>query len=194
MSAIFNLNYPLISICWPRQNKLVKNLALVLTGVLVLAIASQLSIPLHPVPLTFQSATVILIGMIYGARLGGITIATYLLAGTCGLPVFAEMYSGIATLLFDPTSGYLWAFLPAAVLSGYLAQRGWGKQVISAFAACLLGAVVIFSIGIAVLSHYTGLNQAYTIGLKPFLLTELIKLAVVAMIAPRFWRTQADRN
>ncbi len=194
MSAIFNLNYPLTSICWPRQNKLVKNLVLVLTGVLVLAIASQLSIPWHPVPLTFQSAAVILIGMIYGARLGGITIATYLLAGTCGLPVFAEMHSGIATLLFDPSSGYLLAFLPAAVLSGYLAQRGWGKQVTSAFATCLLGAVVIFSIGLAVLSHYIGLNQAYTFGLKPFLLTELIKLAVVAMIAPRFWRTQADGN
>lgn len=188
MISLFNLNYPLQSLCWPKQNKLIKNTLLVLTGVLVLALASQLAIPLKPVPLTFQSATVLLIALLYGARLGSVTIAAYLIAGACGLPVFAEMYSGLSTLFFDPTSGYLLGFFFAALVSGYLMQRGWGKHFISAFAASICGVTVIFALGLLVLSHYVGWYQAYLLGLQPFLITEFIKLLAVAAVAPRFWK------
>lgn len=192
MNSLFNLNYPLQSLCWPKQNKLVKNALLVITGVLVLAVASQLTIPFKPVPLTFQSATVLLIALIYGARLGAATIAAYLIAGACGLPVYAELYSGLPVLLFDPTSGFLFGFFFATLLTGYLAQHGWGKHFISAFAACLLGAVIIFGMGLLVLSHYTGWSKAYLLGLQPFLITEPIKLLAIAAIAPRFWKTQPE--
>ncbi len=188
MTLLFNLNYPLESLFWSKKNNLIKNALLVLIGVFVLAIASQLAIPLQPVPLTFQSATVLLIALMYGARLGSATIATYLIAGACGVPVFAEMSSGLNILLLGPTSGYLLGFFFAALLSGYLMQRGWGKHFISAFAASLCGAIVIFALGLLVLSHYTGWQVAFQVGLQPFLLTELFKLLIVAAIAPYFWK------
>ncbi len=191
MISLFNFNYPLQSLCWPRQNKLLKNVSLVLLGVVVLAIASQLSIPLKPVPLTFQSATVLLIASLYGARLGSATMAAYLIAGALGLPVYAEMSSGLA-VLFGPTSGYLFGFFFAALLSGYLMQRGWGKHFISAFIASLCGAVVIFTLGLLVLSQYTGWHQAFLFGLQPFLITELVKLVAVAAIAPQFWKQSTN--
>lgn len=190
MASLFNLNYPLQSLCWPKENKLIKNALLILVGVVVLAIASQLAIPFKPIPLTFQSATVLLIALTYGARLGAATIAAYLIAGACGLPVFAEMTSGLSILFFDPSSGYFLGFIFAALLSGYLAERGWGKHFISALAAALLGAAIIFYLGVTVLSHYTGWNQAFALGLKPFLISEPIKLAVIAAIAPRFWQAR----
>jgi biotin transport system substrate-specific component len=193
MTEMFTLRYPLHSLCWPKQHKLVKSALLVLIGMAVLAISSQLSIPLKPVPLTFQSATVILIALLYGARLASATIFTYLVAGAAGLPVFANMNSGISILLYDPTSGYLLGFFFAALLTGYLAQNGWGRHFLSAFAAALLGAVVIFALGLIVLAHYTGWSQAFTLGCKPFLLTETIKLLVIAIIAPRCWKSPASK-
>ncbi|MBS0351743.1 MAG: biotin transporter BioY [Proteobacteria bacterium] len=193
-NSLFNLNYPLQSLCWPKQNKLIKNVLLVLTGVFVLALASQLTIPLKPVPITFQSATVLLIALVYGARLGGATIASYLLAGACGLPVFAEMSSGLHVLLFNPTSGYLFGFFFATLLTGFLTQYGWGKNIISAFTAAVLGAVVIFALGILFLAHYIGWHQATLLGLQPFLITEPIKLVAVAVIAPRFWKQPVDAD
>lgn len=188
MTTLFTLDYPLHGLCWPKQNKLVKNGLLVLAGVLVLAVASQLTIPLHPVPLTLQSATVLLIALVYGARLGAATIAAYLLAGAFGLPVFAGMNAGLPVLLLDPSSGFLWGFFFATPLTGYLAQRGWGKHFISAFAAAFLGAVIIFAMGLLVLSHYVGWKQTYTLGLQPFLISEPIKLFAAAALTPLFWK------
>ena len=80
--------------------------ALVVFGTLLLAISAQFKIPLYPVPITGQTLVVLLIGMTFGARLGGITMAAYLFEGVLGLPVFAGGASGIATLI-GPTGGYL---------------------------------------------------------------------------------------
>ena len=79
---------------------------LVVIGSLLLATSAQFKIPLYPVPVTGQTLVVLLIGMVYGPRLGGVTIAAYLLQGVIGLPVFAGGAFGIATLL-GPTGGYL---------------------------------------------------------------------------------------
>ena len=89
---------------------------LVAIGSLLLATSAQFKIPLYPVPVTGQTLVVLLIGMVYGPRLGGVTIATYLLQGVTGLPVFAGGAFGIATLL-GPTGGYLGGFLPPNFLS-----------------------------------------------------------------------------
>src|SRR5690242_18046214 len=109
-------HYPsLRSIVWPVQNKLVKQIGLIILGVCFLAGASQLIIPLNPVPLTFQSAAVILLGMLYGSRLATLSVMTYLLAGGLGLPLFAGLSSGLHVFM-GPTSGYLIGFIPAAWL------------------------------------------------------------------------------
>ena len=196
MTSLFSLNYPLQSLCWPKANKLVKNVLLMAAGVIILAFASQLSIPLKPVPLTFQSAAVLMIALVYGARLGSATILAYLAVGAVGIPVFADMTSGLGILFLDPSSGYFLGFVFATLLTGYLTEHGWGKHFISAFAAALAGCAVIFYLGVTVLSHYVGWSQAFDLGAKPFLTTELIKLVIIAAIAPRFWKTRhtdADR-
>ena len=79
--------------------------ALVVFGSLLLATSAQFKIPLSPVPVTGQTLAVLLIGMTYGPRLGGITVAAYLLEGALGLPVFAGGAAGAAVLM-GPTGGY----------------------------------------------------------------------------------------
>lgn len=156
-------------------------------GTFVLFITSQLSIPFQPVPLTFQSTTVILLGLALGSRMACATVVTYLLAGTLGLPVFANFSGGIANLI-GPTGGYLLGFLPAAYISGLCADKGFGRQPLSCFAVALPATGVMFLLGATLLAYYVGTQQAWILGVKPFILTEFIKLIVACLIAPRFWR------
>jgi biotin transporter BioY len=186
MNYLFSLNDSMQSIFWPKENSFIKQSLLIVSGVVILAIASQLSIPLKPIPLTFQSATVILIGMAYGARNGCYVVFAYLLAGLCGLPVFADFSAGIPAL-FGPSMGYLLGFLPAAWLSGYLAQKGLAKNIVTSFIAACLGISVIFFFGIIALAQFIGWKNAIAFGLEPFMLSEPIKLLAVSCLIPRLW-------
>lgn len=178
---------PLQSKVFSTTDSWLRKSLLILAGVIVLTLASQLSIPLYPVPLTLQSATVILIGMAYGPRQGSYVIASYLSLGLLGLPVFSELGSGIPHL-WGPTGGYLLGFLPAAAISGYLAQLGCGRNAITSFIAAVLGISIIFAFGILWLQHFVGVQQAIASGLIPFIISELIKLLAVAAIIPMLWK------
>lgn len=151
-------------------------------GIVFLALASHLIIPLQPVPLTFQSAAAIFLGMIMGPRLSGITLIGYLAAGFVGLPVFA------ASTAFGPTLGYLIGFLPGAILSGWLAERGMAKNILQSFMASLAGTAIIFTSGLLVLAQFVGWQHAITFGLLPFIVTEPLKLLTISLVTPRFWK------
>ena len=182
-----SLPMPLQNILWSKNNTLAKNMALLLFGVVVLAIASQLVVPLTPVPITFQSATVILIGMAFGPRLGTSIVITYLIAGIVGFPVFASFSSGLNPF-FGPTSGYLIGFIPAAFISGYLAQWGFARNVARSFLAASVGTSIIFLFGITMLSRFVGWHNAFLLGFMPFVFTETVKLFFVSFLIPKMWK------
>ena len=161
--------------------------ALVVFGSLLLAVSAQFKIPLYPVPVTGQTLVVLLIGMTYGPRLGGITMAAYLFEGAIGLPVFAGGASGMA-VLFGPTGGYLFGFLLAAVAMGYLAERGMGRSVVSTVIAMVIGNMVIYLCGASWLAGFIGFGKAMAAGVLPFLYGDALKLAVAAGLMPLAWR------
>ena len=160
---------------------------LVAIGSLLLATSAQVKIPLYPVPVTGQTLVVLLIGMVYGPRLGGLTIATYLLQGVIGLPVFAGGAFGIATLL-GPTGGYLGGFLIAAVVMGFLAERGMGRGIMSTVIAMMIGNTIIYVTGASWLASFIGAEKAWTSGVLPFLYGDVLKLVVAAGLMPMAWR------
>ena len=161
--------------------------ALVVFGSLLLAVSAQFKIPLYPVPVTGQTLVVLLIGMTYGLRLGGITIAAYLFEGALGLPVFAGGAAGLAALM-GPTGGYLFGFLLASVAMGYLAERGMGRTVVSTIAAMFIGNCVIYLCGALWLANFIGFNEAIVAGVLPFLYGDALKLVVAAGLMPLAWR------
>ena len=161
--------------------------ALVVFGSLLLAVSAQFKIPLYPVPVTGQTLVVLLIGMTYGPRLGGITIAAYLFEGAIGLPVFAGGAAGVAVLM-GPTAGYLFGFLLAAIAMGYLAERGTGRTVVSTIAAMVIGNCVIYLCGALWLANFIGFAQAIAAGVLPFLYGDALKLVVAAGLMPWAWR------
>ena len=161
--------------------------ALVVFGSLLLAVSAQFKIPLYPVPVTGQTLVVLLIGMTYGPRLGGITMLAYLFEGALGLPVFAGGAAGVAVFM-GPTGGYLFGFLLAGVAMGYLAERGMARTVLSTIAAMVLGNSVIYLCGALWLANFIGLGQAIAAGVLPFLYGDALKLAVAAGLMPLAWR------
>ena len=161
--------------------------ALVIFGSLLLALSAQFKIPLYPVPVTGQTLVVLLIGMTYGPRLGGITMAADLFEGALGLPVFAGGTAGVAVLM-GPTGGYLFGFLLAGVAMGYLAERGMGRTVVSTIAAMAIGNFVIYLCGALWLANFIGFGQAIAAGVLPFLYGDALKLVVAAGLMPLAWR------
>jgi biotin transport system substrate-specific component len=98
--------------------------------------------------------------------------------------------------LIGPTGGYLMAYPVAALVTGYLAQRGWDRRYLTSFAAMLVGLLVIFTGGVtwlaAVYTH--SLAAAFAQGAAPFILADLVKAAAAALILPLVWRGFAVRS
>ena len=172
---------------WPASavNPLLRAAILVLGGTLALAVAAKLQVPFWPVPVTMQSLVVLALGAAYGWRLAGVTMVAYLLEGAAGLPVLASG-SGLAYMM-GPTGGYLVGFVLAAMLVGYLAEKGADKKALTMFGAMLAGAAFIYVPGIAWLSGFTGLEKAVAVGFVPFILGDVLKAALAAAIFPAAW-------
>ncbi|MEK0083790.1 biotin transporter BioY [Benzoatithermus flavus] len=146
-------------------------------GTLVLAASSWIEVPMVPVPMTMQTYAVLLVGALCGWRLALATVLAWLGEAMVGLPVLAGGAGGLAHFA-GPTGGYLVSFPLAAALVGLLAERGWTKRVLPAFAVMLAGHGVIFALGVSWLATRIGLAQAIAFGLTPFLLGTVLKSAL----------------
>lgn len=179
---------------FPRSSALTQVL-FVAAGVAFTALLAQIAIPVpgSPVPVTGQTLAVLLIGTTYGARLGVLTFATYLLAGVAGAPIFAPSATsanhGIDRLI-GATGGYLVGMLVASLVLGYLADRKADQKFRTSFPALLLGDAIIFTFGLLWLQQTLDLSWSKTIaaGFTPFILGEALKIAITATSLPLVWR------
>lgn len=182
----------LASSLWqPARDSLAAKAALVAIGVLALAVSSKIQVPFWPVPMTLQTAVVLLIGASYGARLAGTTLLSFLAAGAVGLPVFATG-AGLAYMA-GPTGGYLFGFLLAAVVMGFITDKGFGRTPVQAIALMLLGEILIFAPGILWLTGFIGLEKSIAGGLLPFIPAEALKAALATALLAAGW-TAARRD
>lgn len=161
---------------------------LIAGGSLLIALSAQIAVrlPFSPVPITAQTLTVLLLGALLGRRRAALTVLAYIAQGLAGLPVFAGGAAGLAYLL-GPTGGYLVGFVAAAWTTGWLAERGWDRRILSTALAMLIGNVVLYAFGLAWLSLYVG-GAALTLGLLPFLAGDLLKIALAAAALPAGWK------
>jgi len=175
---------------FPRSSALTQAL-FIISGVGFIAALAQISIPIpgSPVPVTGQTLAALLIGTTYGARLGFITFSTYLLAGIAGAPIFAGSTHGIERVT-GATGGYLVGMLLASFVLGYLADRKADQSFKTSFPALILGDLIIFTFGLLWLRASLDLSWSATIaaGLTPFILGELLKIAITATSLPLIWR------
>ncbi|MCS7069903.1 MAG: biotin transporter BioY, partial [Anaerolinea sp.] len=132
-----------------------QGLALRLTAIgimtLVTVLSARISIPMDPVPFTFQPLAVLLAGMILGARDGALSQLAYVALIAANIPVDANMRGQAA--LFGPTSGYLLGFVIAAFVTGWIAERGHTLA-----SAGVIGIAIIYACGLIVLMSVRALD------------------------------------
>jgi len=180
----------------PRSTAL-SNAVLVVSGVLGLAALAQIAIPVpgSPVPVTGQTLGVLILGTTYGSTLGVTTFAMYILAGIAGAPVFANSGHGLERIV-GASGGYLIGMLVATFVLGQLARFRLDQKFVTALPSMLIGTVITFSFGLVWLYQYTGQSWSWTVnaGLTPFIVGEVLKIAIAGTSLPAIWRVVNRKN
>ncbi len=161
-----------------KQSKLLKYVFLALIGSIVLAVSSKIKIPFYPVPMTMQTFVVLMIGIIFGWKLGLATVSLYLFEGIIGLPVFSGTpENGLGLVYFTgPTMGYLLGFLVAVYISG---KFDYDSNIIKNFLKLLMATSFIYILGMTWLGNLIGWDKPiFQLGAQPFLLAELFKILI----------------
>ena len=170
-----------------KEKEFLKSIFFVLSGVILLSIMSQLIIPLYftPVPISLGSFGVILIALLYGRKLGTATVLSYVVAGSLGAPVFAGFKAGS---LFSPTGGYILGYIAAALILGFLSDKGIAKSYVKTFLSLLLASAVILVLGALVLILFVPSKNIFMIGVLPFLPGDMLKVVAATLLFPRLWK------
>lgn len=183
---------------WPTRRKgfavVRRAVMLAAFGVALLAVSAKINLPLPYVPMTLQTLVVLMIGAVYGWRLGTLTIIAYLAAGALGLPVFAGPVGGLKPLT-GATAGFLSGFVVAAFITGWFSERGWDRSMVRLFVAMAIGHIAIMAMGFAWLAYgmKLGAEKAWLVGVMPFLAGALVKNALGAILVPLL-RGMVDRR
>ena len=168
-----------------------KRLVLVVAGVLAMAVAAKIKIPMWPVPITMGTFAILTVGAAYGPRLGLTTVLAYLAVGALGFDVFAgssaEKYG--LTYMMGGTGGYLVGYAMAAVALGWFARQGWDRSFGKMALALLIGNAIIYVPGLLWLGQLFGWDQPILAwGLWPFLIGDGLKLVLAALAVPAIWK------
>lgn len=161
----------------------VSNIAVMIGGVALITLAAKTQIPAWPVPMTLHTLAVMAFAICLGPKMATSIFLAYLAAGATGLPVFSgtsERGIGLAYMV-GPTGGYLAGYLVASWLTGAI---GFGGDLLRRLCAMLAGLAVIYGIGIGWLALFVPTTQLMTIGVTPFLLGDLLKVAIITVSAP----------
>ena len=168
------------------QIKIVKSLFAIVLGSIALTISAKIKIPFYPVPMTMQTLVVLLIGIGFGWKLGVATVFLYLFEGAIGLPVFSGTpEKGVGLIyLTGPTMGYLLGFLVAVFFAG---KFNYNKNFILNFTKLTVSTSFIYIFGIIWLGGLIGWDKpVFELGVKPFLLAELLKILIASVIVNKF--------
>ena len=183
---IYSSNNSLVSsLLGKKTNDFVYVLLTSIIGSILLAISSKVQIPLTPVPVTLQTLVLLVMSMFLGWRGAVGATSLYLFQGAIGLPVFA--HGGGFIILFGPTGGYLFGFLIASLVVGYLAEKGWDKSVVLTFTSMTIGTLIIYLFGVIWLSYLKDLNTALVFGLLPFITPDILKICLGTCLVSAGW-------
>ena len=181
----------LVDLARPKSHNsaLLFDMLFILGGSLFLGLMAQLSLPLWftPVPLSMLPLGVLLVGACMGSRKGALTVLAFLGEGALGLPMFGGL-SGGAAILFGATGGYLFGSVLAAFVVGFLLERGWINKYGLTTLSLVLGSTIILVSGALWLSFIVGFKAAFSLGVTPFILGDLLKIGVAATLVPTCWK------
>jgi biotin transport system substrate-specific component len=168
--------------------RLARDIALVLGAAVFVGVAAQISVPVPgtPVPVSGQTFAVLLSGAALGLNRSAAAMALYALAGALGVPWLADGQYG----WHHASYGYVLGFVLAGAVVGALAARGGDRSPLRTVATMTLGTALIYLVGVPWLMAMThsGLSAAITMGVRPFLAGDALKVLLAAGLLPAAWR------
>ena len=172
------------------DGSILRNVLLVVGYAAFIGLFAQISfhLPFTPVPLTGQTFAVLIGAASLGWARAGAGSLLYALAGLAGVPWFAGATGGVQ-VASSASCGYIIGFIVCSVLVGMLAKAGLDRSFIGTSLIMMLGNVVIYAFGVAWLasSIHVSLAKAVSLGMTPFLIGDLVKLLVAALLLPGAW-------
>ena len=189
---------PLVDLALPQNGaaRLGAQIVLAVLGTLLLTLSAKTKVVLGPVDMSLQTLAVLLIAASFGFRLGIATLLLYLAEGAMGFPVFQsspEKGVGIAYML-GTTGGYLAGFVVMAAIVGWAADRGFDRNPVKLFGVMLAANAIMLTMGFAWLATLIGAEKAWAFGVVPFIVGDLIKVALAAALVPAVWSLLPKRG
>lgn len=169
----------------PEVVQLLRNIRLnqvtyALSGAFLLFLCSQISIPLEPVPITLQTFGIMLVALTFERKAAIHSVLLYLTAAMLGAPVLANFKGGFACFI-GPTGGYLLGFLVATAVISTLRLYFKRENILSTAFICIIGSALLYCCGITWLCRFVGMSDAFKLGLFPFIVPGIIKIALLAL-------------
>ncbi len=182
---------PLVFMALPvgGSARLATQIIMAFAGTLLLVLSAKTKVVLGPVDISLQTLAIFLIATAFGSRLAIATLLLYMAEGAFGLPVFQgtpEKGLGLAYMV-GPTGGYLAGFVVMAAIVGWAADRGFDRNPFKLFAAILTAEIVMMALGFGWLATLIGPDKAWQFGVVPFIVPDLIKVALASALAPAIW-------
>lgn len=166
-----------------------KEIACIALGVSLITVCAWISIPVLSIPYTLQTLAVPLVGALLGWKRGLAAVASYILMGLIGIPVFSNFNAG-AGALFGATGGYILGFIFAVLVSGLFklvpVKNKWARCAMF-YGANILGMVICYAFGTAWFSYMYECTLVYalTMCVVPYLIADAVKLAAAAVLGVR---------
>ncbi|MBT4879960.1 MAG: biotin transporter BioY [Alphaproteobacteria bacterium] len=183
---------PPISSVFPQLGNLsiLQQFALAIVGTLFLTISAKVQVPIWPVKVSMQTSALVLIGILYGPRLGIATVFLYMLEGISGFPVFQgtpDRGLGISYMM-GPTGGYLLGFFALTYFMGVFFEKGYGSKLTKALPAVFVAFCSLYVPGVAWLSYLIGVEKGLHLGLYVFLPSAFLQMGLCATLWLMFSR------
>ncbi|MEL6907439.1 MAG: biotin transporter BioY [Planctomycetota bacterium] len=167
-----------------------RTLLLAVLGAGLVTLGARASFPAEPVPITLQTAAVLTVGGVFGARVGVLAALLYVGAAAAGLGVLAGGAHLDVTRLGESKSlGFLVGFAPAAWVAsracpadGGTPRRSTLPAVGRALAAMLAAHGVILVLGGGWLALSIGASAALEHGVLPYMPGALVKSVLAGAV------------
>lgn len=172
----------------------VRDSVLVIGAALFTALCAQVVVHLGftPVPLTGQTFAVFTVGGVLGARRAMASQVAYWAMGAVGLPFYASAKGGWSHAT-GSTFGYFVGFVLASGVVGWFADRRSDRNYVSSLSSMVFASAIIYACGAVWLSHSLSIpltgseRSAIELGVSPFLVGDMVKIALAAAITPLGW-------
>ena len=173
------------------QTKIIKSLLAIILGSLALTISAKIKLPFYPVPMTMQTFVVLFLAVSLGLKIGLASVGLYLLEGIVGLPVFSNSpEKGVGLIYFTgPTMGYLIGFLTASYLASKINKN---DNFLLVLTKLTIATSTIYILGLLWLGILIGWDKPiFALGAKPFLLAEIFKVVLLALITKQILKLRS---